>query len=217
VHGGKEEWGKIDGDMISSNEYVIVVEHDLAILDYMSDYVQCLYGEGGAYGVVTSRSHVRNGINQFLACYIPADNMRFRPHELTFKVSTSDFLFNADGDDDGGDDDEATNANNGDKKNNNKMGNLRYPDMSKTRQGKNEAREVVSQFKLHVKSGSFRDGECIVMMGENGTGKSKTSIYIDHYYDFLFYYKYYYYALYENMNEQIIIYIHLCHPFYFLI
>ena len=143
--------------------------------------------------------------------------MQFRPHELTLKVSTSDFLFNANGDDNGGDNDEAANANNGDKKNNNKMGNLRYPDMSKTRQSKNEAGEVMSQFKLHVKSGSFRDGECIVMMGENGTGESKTSIYIDHYYDFLFYYTYYYYALYENMNEKIIIYIHLCHPFYFLI
>ena len=33
-----------------SNRYVIVVEHDLAILDNMSDYVCCLYGEPGAYG-----------------------------------------------------------------------------------------------------------------------------------------------------------------------
>ena len=67
-------------------------QHDLAILDYMSDYVQCLYGNPGIYGVVTSRSQVRNGINQFLAGYFPAENMRFRPYELTFKVSTNDFF-----------------------------------------------------------------------------------------------------------------------------
>ena len=43
------------------------VEHDLAVLDYMSDTVCCLYGEPGAYGVVTKIASVRNGINNFLA------------------------------------------------------------------------------------------------------------------------------------------------------
>ena len=68
-------------------KYVVVVEHDLAVLDYMSDYVCCLYGEPGAYGVVTKIASVRNGINNFLAGYIPAENMRFRAEELTFQVS----------------------------------------------------------------------------------------------------------------------------------
>jgi ATP-binding cassette subfamily E protein 1 len=30
--------------------YVICVEHDLSVLDYLSDYVCVLYGEPGAYG-----------------------------------------------------------------------------------------------------------------------------------------------------------------------
>merc|ERR1711966_231768 len=92
VHDGDAEWP--DDPMASSKKYVITIEHDLAVLDYMSDYVQCLYGAPGAYGVVTSRSRVRNGINQFLAGFIPADNMRFRDHELTFKVKASDFVAN---------------------------------------------------------------------------------------------------------------------------
>ena len=58
------------GEQAAMSKYVVVVEHDLAILDYMSDFVQCLYGRPGAYGVVTKRSNVRNGINQFLAGYI---------------------------------------------------------------------------------------------------------------------------------------------------
>merc|ERR1719238_1788443 len=68
-------------------KYVVVVEHDLAVLDYMSDYVCCLYGEPGGYGVVTKIASARNGINNFLAGYIPAENMRFRAEELTFHVS----------------------------------------------------------------------------------------------------------------------------------
>ena len=55
-------------------KYVVVVEHDLAVLDYMSDYICCLYGEPGGYGVVTKIASARNGIN-FLAGYIPAENM----------------------------------------------------------------------------------------------------------------------------------------------
>ena len=42
--------------------YVIVVEHDLSVLDYLSDFICCLYGVPGAYGVVTMPFSVREGI-----------------------------------------------------------------------------------------------------------------------------------------------------------
>ena len=48
-------------DMATDGKYVIVVEHDLAVLDYLSDYICCLYGKPGAYGVVTLPSKVREG------------------------------------------------------------------------------------------------------------------------------------------------------------
>ena len=41
--------------------YIIVVEHDLSVLDYLSDYICCLYGAPGAYGVVTMPFSVREG------------------------------------------------------------------------------------------------------------------------------------------------------------
>lgn len=47
--------------------YVLVVEHDLAVLDYLSDFICCLYGTPSAYGVVTMPFSVREGINVFLA------------------------------------------------------------------------------------------------------------------------------------------------------
>ena len=53
--------------LCEERKYVIVVEHDLSVLDYLSDFVCCLYGTPGAYGVVTMPFSVREGINVFLA------------------------------------------------------------------------------------------------------------------------------------------------------
>ena len=73
--------------LVSSENYVIVVEHDLATLDYLSDFVCCLYGEPSCYGVVTMPFGVREGINIFLAGFVPSENMRFRDEELTFRIA----------------------------------------------------------------------------------------------------------------------------------
>jgi len=67
--------------------YVICVEHDLAVLDYLSDFVCMLYGTPGAFGVVTMPFSVREGINIFLSGFLPTENMRFREFELNFKVT----------------------------------------------------------------------------------------------------------------------------------
>ncbi|MEM4598182.1 MAG: ribosome biogenesis/translation initiation ATPase RLI [Candidatus Diapherotrites archaeon] len=65
-------------------KYVMVVEHDLAVLDYLSDYVHVLFGVRGAYGVVSSRMSVLNGINQYLEGHLKAENVVFRDKELSF-------------------------------------------------------------------------------------------------------------------------------------
>merc|ERR1711902_36925 len=74
-------------DLVSYDKYIIVVEHDLAVLDYLSDFICCLYGVPGAYGVVTMPFGVREGINIFLDGHIPTENLRFREASLVFKVS----------------------------------------------------------------------------------------------------------------------------------
>lgn len=73
--------------LLGPDKYIIVVEHDLAVLDYLSDFICCLYGVPGAYGVVTMPSSVREGINIFLDGFIPTENLRFRDESLVFKVS----------------------------------------------------------------------------------------------------------------------------------
>jgi ATP-binding cassette subfamily E protein 1 len=73
--------------MCHSKSFVIVVEHDLSVLDYLSDFICCLYGQPGIYGVVTMPFSVREGINIFLAGFIPSENLRFRDSALSFKVA----------------------------------------------------------------------------------------------------------------------------------
>jgi len=126
--------------LLEATKYVIVVEHDLSILDYLSDFICCLYGTPGAYGVVTLPFSVREGINIFLDGFVPTENLRFRETSLSFKVAEQ------------GDDEEEVK----------KHCNYNYPDMVKT----------LGDFKLDVKAGNFTDSEIIVLLGQNGTGKT---------------------------------------------
>lgn len=79
---------KIIHKLVKHDNYIIVVEHDLSILDYLSDYVCCLWGKAGAYGVVTCPFSVREGINIFLDGFVPTDNLRIREESLNFKLAT---------------------------------------------------------------------------------------------------------------------------------
>eukprot|EP01038_Epipyxis_sp_PR26KG_P011664 gene11664-15618_t len=132
-------------------KFVLVVEHDLAILDYLSDFICCLYGTPSAYGVVTMPFSVREGINIFLAGFVPTENLRFREEELNFKMATNSDLIDNPG--------------------RNAM--YKYPDMTKTMKGGGDsAAGVEHKFILHVEKGTFTDSEIVVMLGENGTGKT---------------------------------------------
>mmetsp|Transcript_25683 Transcript_25683/g.53069 ORF Transcript_25683/g.53069 Transcript_25683/m.53069 type:complete len:659 (-) Transcript_25683:334-2310(-) len=132
---------------MGDRRYVLVVEHDLAVLDYLSDYVCVLYGSAGAYGVVTMPFSVRVGINAFLAGFIPTENLRFRNDSLTFKIS------------------ERAEAG-GELGKNDVMKQYSYPSMTKTQT------KGTAKFILHVDEGRFTDSEIIVLLGENGTGKT---------------------------------------------
>jgi len=77
-------------DLKSPKQTIIVVEHDLAMLDYLSDQIHMYYGEAGVYGIVSHPYSVREGINIFLDGYIPSENMRFRPEPIIFKKASMD-------------------------------------------------------------------------------------------------------------------------------
>lgn len=87
--------GKVINDLIKNKgtmekeKTIVVVEHDLAILDYLSDYVIIFYGERGTYGIISQPYHVREGVNIFLDGYIPSENMRFRSESIVIKRDTA--------------------------------------------------------------------------------------------------------------------------------
>ena len=68
---------------------VMVVEHDMTLLDYLSDYIEVLYGVPAAYGIVSGIMSTKVGINVFLDGYLPNENVRFRDKKFTFEASTS--------------------------------------------------------------------------------------------------------------------------------
>jgi len=141
------------------DNYVIVVEHDFSILDYLSDFVCCLFGTPGGYGVVTMPFSVREGINVFLAGYVPTENVRFRDFELSFKIKEE----MADGKDDKKKKEKDMNDEEKKEEVDIKFrANYNYPAMTKSLGG----------FNLKIDSGSFSKAETIVMLGQNGTGKT---------------------------------------------
>ncbi|MCD6482016.1 MAG: ribosome biogenesis/translation initiation ATPase RLI [Thermoplasmata archaeon] len=62
---------------MASEKMVVVVEHDLAILDFLADVIHILYGKKGVYGVVAGAKSVRHGINLYLSGYLKEENVRF--------------------------------------------------------------------------------------------------------------------------------------------
>ena len=83
---------KLISSLKSENKAVIVVEHDLATLDYISDEMQIFYGEAACYGIVSQSKAVRRGINEYLDGYLPDENIRFRDYPIIFYRSADRFV-----------------------------------------------------------------------------------------------------------------------------
>jgi ATP-binding cassette, sub-family E, member 1 len=131
--------GRLIRSLLGPDSYVIVVEHDLSILDYLSDYICVLYGKPAVYGVVTAPFSVREGINIFLDGNVPTENLRFRDESLQFRIGDASDEYFLD-----------------------KSQDYSYPAMEKT----------MGNFHLKIDPGTFTGSEIVVMMGENGTGKT---------------------------------------------
>jgi len=78
------EVAKVIRSLKNDQKIVIVAEHDLAIIDYLSDQICLFYGEPSVYGIVSNVHGVRTGINIYLQGYIPDENIRFRKEGIIF-------------------------------------------------------------------------------------------------------------------------------------
>jgi ATP-binding cassette subfamily E protein 1 len=80
---------KVIRELAEQGKNVMVVEHDMTLLDYLSDYVHIIYGEPGAYGIVSGMQSTKVGINNFLEGFLPAENVRFRDKAFRFDITSS--------------------------------------------------------------------------------------------------------------------------------
>ena len=159
------EISKLIRSINNQNKYTIVIEHDLSMLDYISDELYIVYGKAGAYGIVSKPLTSLEGINMYLSGYITTQNIRFRDEEFNFKSSsqitqiTQTTLTQ-------------TSSNSNEK--------LLIDNDNKNKQiEKTNIFEYSSNiikftgYELSIPSGSIRLSNSIyVILGENGTGKS---------------------------------------------
>jgi ATP-binding cassette subfamily E protein 1 len=69
---------------LTEKSMVMVVEHDLAVADYLADQVHILYGKPACFGIISKPYGVRTGINTYLEGFIREENVRFRDESITF-------------------------------------------------------------------------------------------------------------------------------------
>jgi ATP-binding cassette subfamily E protein 1 len=66
------------------NKRIVIIEHDLAILDFLSDYIHLIYGQPGAFGIISNPQGTRIGINIYLNGFIKDENMKIRDGPVVF-------------------------------------------------------------------------------------------------------------------------------------
>ncbi len=80
---------RVINNIAKQGKSVMIVEHDLTMLDYLSDYMHILYGEPGAYGIVYDIMSTKTGVNEFLEGYLSSINVRFRSKAFRFDTVSS--------------------------------------------------------------------------------------------------------------------------------
>ena len=120
-----------------AGRYILVVEHDLSVLDYWSNLIHILWGEPHVYGVVSRSLSVKKGLNSFLTGWLKDENIHFRPRVISFKRTVKERSI--------------------------KLGSsVSWPSMTVR----------LGDFVLDVSEGSIFLGEIMVVVGENGLGKT---------------------------------------------
>jgi len=71
-------------ELAEKGKRVLVVEHDLAILDVLCDLIHVIYGERSAYGIFTPPRSTRTAINAYLDGFLPEENVRIRDKPIQF-------------------------------------------------------------------------------------------------------------------------------------
>lgn len=122
---------------LNDNRFILVVEHDISVLDYWSNLIHILWGEPQVYGVISRSLSVKKGLNAFLTGWLKEENIHFRHRVISFKRTVKQRKWQD-------------------------RPNISWPDDLVT----------LDKFELNIKHGKIYQGEILVIVGENGLGKT---------------------------------------------
>ena len=71
---------------LAAKHPVILVEHDIAILDMVAETVHIGYGKPSAFGIISRPKGVRIGVNQYLEGFVAEENVRIRDYPVLFET-----------------------------------------------------------------------------------------------------------------------------------
>ncbi len=146
------EISKLIRNLISVNKYVLVIEHDFSMLDYIADELYIVFGKPSAYGIISKPLTPLEGINMYLSGYITSQNIRFRDEEFNLKPAT-----------------EITNTTNSNTTN----PLIQIEENVATLLSYESGEITFPSYKLKVPEGKINLSSSLnVVLGENGTGKT---------------------------------------------
>ena len=129
---------------LAENSRVIVIEHDLAVLDVLADLVHIVYGQKGAFGIFTPARTTRQAINAYLDGFLVEQNVRIRDKPIKFQTHTDRYVAS------GGEGSE-----------------IGHPVVHW-----GELEKKLGDFTLTTAEGKVHQSEVVGVVGPNGTGKS---------------------------------------------
>ena len=71
-------------ELSDKDKAVVLIEHDLLLLDYVTDYVNIIFGKPGCYGIISDIRAAKKAINSYLSGFLKEENIRFRDKEINF-------------------------------------------------------------------------------------------------------------------------------------
>jgi len=71
---------------LAAEHPVVLVEHDIAILDMVAETIHIAYGKPAAFGIITRPKGVRVGVNQYLEGFVAEENVRIRDYPVLFET-----------------------------------------------------------------------------------------------------------------------------------
>ena len=131
---------------IAKDKILVVVEHDLLILDYLTDFLNIFFGGQGAFGIVSGIKGSKEGINAYLNGFLKEENTRIRDKALNFNFTKNPILSG------------------------NKIGEWPAFEIEFSSPGDDPA--APSGFKLKTEKGAIHQNHVIGVLGKNGTGKT---------------------------------------------